>query len=400
MYDAIVVGARCAGSSTAMLLARKGYRVLLLDRDRFPSDMAMSTHLVHQRGTALLARWGLLEQIQATNCRPVTRCTIDLGAFTLAGVEPAVDGQAESFAPRRLLLDDILIRAATTSGAEMREGCQVEGLLNEEDRICGVRARTASGTVFSECARVVIGADGVCSRVASAVQSPEYNGKPALMGTAWMYWSGIPHDHLELHFRPYEAVYAFPTSDWCTLVGTSWSIERFRGARRDIERAYFDLLNRAAPLLADQIKSATRADDKIYLGSTRNFFRKAYGPGWALVGDAGYKKDPCTAQGITDAFYDADLLVKTLDAGLSDERPLAEALADYERQRDGWAIPFYELTCEMATFAPPPPEMMQIYEALRGNPDDTSRFIGLTTEAVSPTEFFAPENVKRILAGG
>lgn len=399
MYDAIVVGARCAGSSTAMLLARKGYRVLLLDRDRFPSDMAMSTHLVHQRGMALLARWGLLGQIQATNCRPVRRCEIDLGAFTLAGVAPAVDGQAESFAPRRLLLDNILLRAATTSGAEMREGCLVEGLLNEEDQICGVRARTASGTVFSESARIIIGADGSASRVASEVQAAEYNGKPALMGTTWMYWSGIPHDHLELHFRPYEAAYAFPTSDWCTLIGISWSMERFHEARRDIERAYFDGLSRTAPLLADQIKSATRADGKIYLGSTRNFFRKAYGPGWALVGDASYKKDPCTAQGITDAFYDADLLVKALDAGLSDQRPLAEALADYERQRDQWAMPFYELTCGMATFAPPPPEMMQLYEALHGNGDDTTRFIGLITEAVSPTEFFAPENIQRIMQG-
>ncbi len=202
---------------------------------------------------------------------------------------------------------------------------------------------------------------------------------------------------LELHLREHEAIYAFPTSNGSTLVGANWSIDRFRLARRDIGANYFDLLRHAAPTLADRAAQAKRADERIYLGSTRNFFRKAYGPGWALLGDAHHKKDPCTAQGITDAFCDAELLAQSVDRSLRGECDLMQALGDYEAARVNWLTPFFELTCQMATFAPPDPDMLALYGALRGNQEDTDAFIGLITEAVSPAQFFAPENIHRIL---
>jgi len=401
MCDVIVVGARCAGSAIAMLLARKGYRVVLLDRDTFPSDMVMSTHFIHQRGVACLARWGLRDQVVSTESAPVTRFDIDVGPFTLSGSPPSVDGEACAFAPRRIFLDEILIRAAASSGVDVREGCRVEALLMEDGRVTGVRGLIEKGRgTFLEKARIVIGADGPSSRVAAEVRAEEYNSKPALQGTAWIYWKGVPLKGLELHLREYEAIYAFPSSMGCTLVGANWSIDRFRAARGDIETRYFDVLRRAAPELAEQVANAERADDKIYLGSTRNFFRKASGPGWALLGDAHYTKDPCTAQGITDAFCDAELLAETLDQALRRERDLSEALAEYEKATVEWATPFYELTCQMATFAPPPPDMLAIYTALQGNQADIDSFIGLITEAVSPAQFFAPENVGRILNTG
>jgi 2-polyprenyl-6-methoxyphenol hydroxylase-like FAD-dependent oxidoreductase len=139
------------------------------------------------------------------------------------------------------------------------------------------------------------------------------------------------------------------------------------------------------------------ADERLYLGSTRNFFRTAHGPGWVLLGDAHYKKDPCTAQGITDAFCDAERLAAAIDHGLAGRRPLSEALAEYARQSVEWALPFYELTCQMATFAPPPPDMRALYTALQGNQEAIDRFIGLITEATSPADFFAPEHVQRLL---
>jgi len=401
MCDVIVVGARCAGSAIAMLLARKGYRVVLLDRDTFPSDMVMSTHFIHQRGVACLARWGLRDQVVSTESAPVTRFDIDVGPFTLSGSPPSFDGEACAFAPRRIFLDEILIRAAASSGVDVREGCRVEALLMEDGRVTGVRGLIEKGRgTFLEKARIVIGADGPSSRVAAEVRAEEYNSKPALQGTAWIYWKGVPLKGLELHLREYEAIYAFPSSMGCTLVGANWSIDRFRAARGDIETRYFDVLRRAAPELAEQVANAERADDKIYLGSTRNFFRKASGPGWALLGDAHYTKDPCTAQGITDAFCDAELLAETLDQALRRERDLSEALAEYEKATVEWATPFYELTCQMATFAPPPPDMLAIYTALQGNQADIDSFIGLITEAVSPAQFFAPENVGRILNTG
>lgn len=398
MHDVIIVGARCAGSSIAILLARRGYRVLLVDRDTFPSDMPMSTHFIHQRGVACLARWGLRNDLVATKAHPVTRFDIDVGQFTLSGSAPRVDGEAAAFAPRRILLDDLLVQAATSSGAVLREGCEVDGLLFDGGRVAGITGRTQLGARFSEPATLVIGADGPSSRVAASVQAEEYNSRPAFQGTAWIYWEGILVDHLDLHLRNFEGIYAFPTSGSSTLIGANWSIDRFRAVRARIEASYFEVLQRAAPNLADEAKGAKRADDKIYLASTRNFFRKAHGPGWVLLGDAHCTKDPNTAQGITDAFCDAEVLAEAIDRGFSGKQELGVALAEYERARVDWVLPFYDLTCQLATFAPPPPDMLAIYAALQGNQEGIDSFIGLITEATRPGDFFAPENVQRILA--
>jgi len=400
MYDAIVVGARCAGSTIAMILARRGYSVLLVDRDTFPSDVETSTHLIHQRGVACLARWGVRDSVMAAASRPVRGCVIDMGPIQLAGSAPTVDGEAAAFAPRRILLDEILVRAAVNSGAQLHEGCRVETLLEEGGRVVGVKGHSATGGTLSAKARIVVGADGPSSRVAACVRAPKYNTKPALQGTAWIYWNDVPLDHLELHLRAYEAVYAFPTSHRSTLIGVNWAIDRFRSARRNVEGAYFDVLHRAAPGLAECTRGAHRTEEKVHLGSTRNFFRKACGPGWVLLGDAHYTKDPCTAQGMTDAFCGAEQLAEAVDRGLRGECELERALLDYERNRVAWATPFYELTCELATFAPPTPERVELFAALKGNRRDTDAFLGMVSEAVSPTDFFAPDNVARILRGG
>ncbi len=389
MYDTIIVGARCAGSALGLLLARRGYRVLLVDRDTFPSDMPMSSHFVHQRGVACLARWGLREQVVATHSPPVARIAIDIGPFTLAGTAPPVDGESYAFAPRRLLLDDLLLRAAIQSGAELREGCPVEHLLFHDGRVTGVQAATPHGTRFSESARLVVGADGPASRVAAEVQAEEHHAQPALQGTAWVYWNDVPLTGVEIYLRDFEGIYAFPSSGG-TVVGANWSIDCFRALRRDIDTSYVALLRRVAPRLAECVRHASRADG--------SFFRTAHGPGWVLLGDAHYKKDPCTAQGITDAFCDAERLADAIDHGLAGRRPLSEALAEYARQSEEWELPFYELTCQMATFAPPPPDMRALYTALQGDQEAIDRFIGLITEATSPADFFAPENVQRLLA--
>ena len=398
MHDAIVVGARCAGSPVAMLLARRGLRVLLLDRDTVPSDQPMSTHFVHPLGVACLARWGLRDRLVATGAPPVSEFELDLGPLTLSGVAPASDGESQGFAPRRLLLDDVLVRAATAAGVELREGTAVEELEFDGSRVTGVRGVTADGARFSESARLVIGADGPASRVAAAVRAEEYQQRPALQGTAWIYWEGRAVDGLELHQRDFEAVYAFPTSGSATLVGANWSMDRFRAARARIKSSYFEVLARAAPGLAEKLAGSRRAEERIQLGATRNFFRKAHGPGWALVGDAHYKKDPCTAQGITDAFCDAESLAEVVAQGLGGASDLDTALAEHERACVSRAMPFYEFTCQLATFAPPPPELRALYGALQGDPPEIARFIGLITEATNPAEFFSPASMERILA--
>src|SRR5688572_26844005 len=161
MYDAIVVGARCAGSPTAMLLARRGYRVLLVDKARFPSD-TVSTHVIWPHGAEALDRWGLLQRLAVTGCPPVARRMIfDVGPFALkGGVTNANQGRG-GFCPRRTVLDKILVDAAVESGAELRENLTVEELLWSDGQVAGIRARTTGGEKIDERARIVIGADGV-----------------------------------------------------------------------------------------------------------------------------------------------------------------------------------------------------------------------------------------------
>src|SRR5262249_15227826 len=173
MYDVIVIGARCAGSPTALLLARKGYKVLLVDRTTFPSDMAFSNHFMHQSGSAALKRWGLLDRLAATNCPPITEDYFDYGAFSLCGPVPPVDGVNTAFAPRRIKLDPLLAAAAAESGAELRDGFSVQEMLWENGQVTGIRGRHKAGVV-TEKARMVVGADGMFSAVAKAVKAPEY----------------------------------------------------------------------------------------------------------------------------------------------------------------------------------------------------------------------------------
>ena len=166
MYDAIVVGARCAGAATAMLLARRGHRVLLVDRARFSSDLRLSTHLVWQPGVARLEKWGLREGLAASGCPAITGGAIDFGPFTLTGRIPPAGDVREAYAPRRFVLDTILVEAAVRAGAELVEGCTVDGLITDAPtdgagpRVRGIRGRVG-GRSFTATAPVVIGADGM-----------------------------------------------------------------------------------------------------------------------------------------------------------------------------------------------------------------------------------------------
>jgi 2-polyprenyl-6-methoxyphenol hydroxylase-like FAD-dependent oxidoreductase len=395
MYDAIVVGARCAGAPTATLLARQGYRVLLLDRAGFPSD-TLSTHFIHPPGVARLARWGLLDKVAASNCPPARRQVFDLGPFALVGAAPAIDGVADGYAPRRRLLDTILVEAATHAGAELREHFTVTELLMDGERVQGVRGHGAGGAMVAEEARIVIGADGLRSFVARAVQAPAYYGRPALTCAYYTYWSDVPVAGPELYPRPDRMIIAGPTNDGQTVVIVFWPNAAFPAVRADIEGHFLRSLD-LAPHFAERVRAGRRSERFQGAGDLPFFFRKPYGPGWALVGDAGYCKDPITAQGISDAFRDAELLTQAIDAGLSGRRPLAEALAGYEQRRNAAALPLYEFTYQLAGLAPPPPEMQQLFAALRHSQEQTDRFFGTIAGTVPIAEFFAPENLGRIL---
>ena len=235
MYDAIIVGARCAGAPTAMLLARKGYRVLLVDRASFPSD-TISTHIIWPHGAEIMDRWGLLDRLAATGCPPIALNLIfDVGPFALKGGVIDTNAGRGGFCPRRTVLDKLLVDAAVEAGAELREGFTVEALLWDGDRVAGIKGHSRTGGTVEERARVVIGADGVHSLVAKAVRAPEYDTKPPLATNYYSYYSGFAADDLEEYVRDYQAVGCFPTHDGLTLIAVLWPSSRFEEIRADIE---------------------------------------------------------------------------------------------------------------------------------------------------------------------
>jgi 2-polyprenyl-6-methoxyphenol hydroxylase-like FAD-dependent oxidoreductase len=390
MYDAIIVGGRAAGSPTAMLLARKGHKVLLVDRASFPSD-TLSTHYIHQPGIARLRRWGLLERLAATGCPPVTRMSFDTGPFALDAAPPPSDGVADGYCPRRTVLDALLLDAASEAGAEVRTGVAVDELLFENGVVVGIRAQGVE-----ERARMVIGADGRNSFVARAVQAPEYESRPGRTCAYYSYWAGAQSSGAELYPRDGRMIITGPTNDGLQIVVGFWPRDEFKAVRADVERSFFEAVA-LAPELAERLAAGERADRFYGIGDLPFYYRKPYGPGWALVGDAGYHKDPITAQGITDAFRDAEALADALDAGFTGAQPLETALSDYERARNEETRGLYELTYELAALAPPRPEQVALFGALRENEEEAGRFFGVVAGTVRPDEFFAPENLGRIV---
>jgi flavin-dependent dehydrogenase len=395
VYDVIVVGARCAGAPTAMLLAQRGYRVLLADRATFPSD-TLSTHFIKPPGVAMLRRWGLLDQVIASGCPPVPRFRFDYGPVVLAGSPPPLGGGVESYAPRRTILDAILVEAAARAGAEVRPAFRVDGVLTDGGRVAGIRGHARGGAAFSERARLVVGADGRRSLVARAVAAPAYRARPALTCAYYAYWDGVPAEReIEGYFLPRRVILVFPTNDGQLCVFLQWPRAEFGSVRADAEGHLWAAVAQV-PRLAGRLRAGRRSARLAGTGDLPNFFRTPYGPGWALAGDAGYHRDPLTAQGISDAFRDAQLLSEAIDAGLAGRQPLAGALAGYQRQRDEAATAMYELTCQRAALEPPAPQMNRLLAALHGNQDDTDRFIGVIAGTVPIAEFFAPGNIQRI----
>jgi 2-polyprenyl-6-methoxyphenol hydroxylase-like FAD-dependent oxidoreductase len=385
-YDAIIVGARCAGSPTAMLLARKGHRVLVVDRATFPSD-TVSTHVVQPLGVAALARWGLVDRLIATACPPIHTYALDFGPVTISGA-PGTKEAPVSYCPRRTVLDTLLVEAAAEAGAEVREGFTVEEVLFEDERVAGIKGHSKEGGTVTERARIVVGADGRYSLVAEAVRPAQYNEKPPLLAPYYSYWSGLPMDgRFETYIRPNRGFAAVQTHDGLTLVIAGWPHSEFEANKKDVEGNYLKVLE-LAPDFAGRIHGATR-EAPIAGVPVSNFFRKPFGPGWVLVGDAGYNKDPITAQGISDAFRDAEKCAIGLDQVFSGSRSFDEAMGEYQRVRDEQVLPMYEFTCQLATLEPPPPQMQQLLGAIQGNQKAMDGFVQMNAGTISPAEFGA-----------
>jgi flavin-dependent dehydrogenase len=292
------------------------------------------------------------------------------------------------------VLDKILVDAAAEAGAEVREAFTVEDVVVEDGVVVGIRGH-GSGAHTLERARLVVGADGRNSRIARAVRAEEYNAKPMLQWSYYTYWSGLPIDGMETVIRPDRGWGAFPTNDSLTLLVLGWPHAEAAAYKADVEGNYLKTLE-LAPEFAARVRDATR-EARFTGGAVTNYFRRPFGPGWALVGDAGYDKDPITAQGISDAFWDAEHFTTALSDASEARRTFEDAMSTWQRARDEHAMPMYEFTTQMATLEPPPPEMQSLLAAVHGNQRAMNDFVSVVAGTMSPAEFFDPQNIGQII---
>ena len=398
MYDAIVIGGRCGGAATAMLLARQGHRVLIVDQAMLPSDVRLSTHLIWHAGVDLLAKWGLLDALQATNCPLLTKFSLDLGELVLQGQPPGTQVGA-AMAPRRHVLDKVLLDAALAAGAELRQGVSFDDVIKEDGRVVGLRGRQQDGSAFTAYGKVLVGADGAHSHVARAVGAETYNAFPKEAGSfnTYSYFKGVPLDGVTFYSRPERMVYAWETNDGRAVIGVIQPGHAPRPARTELDAHIQAELQALAPDLAARVQAGQRDDDWLS-AATHTFCRQAAGPGWALVGDAGVTMDPITAAGISNALRDADLLASLIHEGLTGSAGVDAALSTYQARRDAVSVPLHQFAQEMARLAPPTEDLIKLFMALAGKQEQIDNYYGVFGQTVTPATFFGPENMARIFA--
>jgi 2-polyprenyl-6-methoxyphenol hydroxylase-like FAD-dependent oxidoreductase len=397
MYDVIIVGARVAGSATAMLLARRGLKVLAVDRANFPSD-TLSTHQVQVPGVAKLAEWGVLDGVLAAGTPPTRSVRFDTGHVTLSGPQPAYGGVDMMCSPRRTLLDKLLVDAARAAGAQVRENFIAEELTTEGGRVTGLRGRRKGGPAVTEQARLVVGADGRHSMVARSVRARSYRTRPPRTLAYYTYWADVPLAGGELYSRPGLAVGAWPTGDGLAMTYLARPAGQHAEFRRDVEGNFLRSLDTVG--LGERVRAGRRAERFRGTPDLPSFFRQPHGRGWALVGDAGLAMDPITGQGISDAFRDAELLAGAVTAGLGGAARLDRALAGYQRARDRAVAPMYNFTSQIARLAAPTPGELRLFEALAASQRSTDQFIGALAGVVPLREFMSPRNVTRLVGLG
>jgi flavin-dependent dehydrogenase len=339
-YDVVVVGARAAGAATAHLLARTGLRVLLVDRTNYGAD-TMSTHALMRGAVVQLQRWGLLDRVIAAGTPAVRRVTFRYAGQVVPITIKQSHGVDALYAPRRTVLDPILVDAAARAGAEVRFGTVVTDVERDEaGAVIGVRGRNRDGREWRAPARIVVGADGMRSTVAARVGAPMERVGTGVSACTYGYWSGLEVDGYEWNFRPDAASGVIPTNDGQVCVFASATPRRIgRGG----PRCLIDLLAESNPDRAAQLAAMPPAPVRTFSG-LRGYARRSWGPGWALVGDAGYYKDPLSAHGLTDALRDAELLARAIIAVIVDGSDEREVLADYQATRDTLSRTLFEVT--------------------------------------------------------
>lgn len=400
VYDAIVVGGRCAGAPTAMLLARQGHRVLLVDRARFPSDKPVSTHLIVRSGGGALGRWGLLDRVAKLGAPPIPQFALDVGPIKVVSGSDD-DGEAQAmYAPRRYLFDGLMLEAAREAGVEVREGFSVRELVRSDDgRVIGLRGGAPNGASIEERARIVVGADGIGSVVAREVGAQPYHDVPTRTGTWWGYFHGVPIEHVHIWIRPRRLFCAARTNDDLTIVMAYSAIEDFHEFSGDPEGNFSRELAEHIPSFYELFRAGEREGQLLGTGYQPNYLRQAAGPGWALVGDAGMNHDSINPSGMSKALVTAEMLAEAIHEGLAgSDAELDAAVQRYQARRDARWLPHWNAVVSFfANMEPPRPERIALIGALAASPELAKRFFAFFQGQEVELGFMDPENLANVV---
>ena len=376
MVDVVIVGARVAGAATALLLSRLGHEVLVLDRASMPSD-TLSTHQIARTGVLALRRWGVLDTVVASGTPLLREITFHTDDSCVTRPIRSKFGLDFLVSPRRYVLDTILGEAAVAAGATIRTGIAVAGVhLDDTGRATGVYGHDRHGSRVDVSSRFVVGADGLTSRVARSVGAPLVIDRGLGGFTRYAYYAGLPSTGIEMYTTEGSLAGVFPTHGGEACV---WLC----GPRSRSVWSFEAQLRAAVPALAERLPAARRTSPVRSMLRAPNHVRRAHGPGWALVGDAGYHRDPVSAHGISDAFRDAELLAVALDAAL---RGSPSALTLYEASRASALADIFELTCALSAY-PPVPEFVELMGQLGAAIDvESADLAGRPVPALEPAQ--------------
>jgi 2-polyprenyl-6-methoxyphenol hydroxylase-like FAD-dependent oxidoreductase len=358
-YDAVIVGGRCAGAATALLLARSGAKVLLVDRQEYGSD-TMSTHALMRGAVVQLDRWCLLPAVTAVGTPAIRSTTFHYGDEAIRVDIKPEHGVDCLFAPRRTVLDPLLIDAAREAGADVRHGVALSELqfAASGGRVIGALLKDSSGACKTVCADIVIGADGRQSIVAQLVNAQAYVEGFNASGIVFGYYEDLKRDGVHWHFAKCVAAGIIPTNSTHCVFAAVPAPQFSAAFRGDVVRGFHQILEMNCPKLRADIDRARLIGRLRGFGGATSYLRQCQGAGWALVGDAGYFKDPLTAHGITDALRDAQLLSGAILNGG------ARALETYQSERDELSLPFIRVTDAIASFSWDLDEVKQLHAEL------------------------------------
>jgi 2-polyprenyl-6-methoxyphenol hydroxylase-like FAD-dependent oxidoreductase len=231
--------------------------------------------------------------------------------------------------------------------------------------------------------------------VARAVSADRYHDKPVLENAFYTFWRDLPVEAFTTVIRGDRAFAAIPTNDDLTLLLVGCPFAQASEFRHDVEGSYFEAIDRE-PEWAERVRAATR-EERFTGGGVPNYYRKPYGPGWVLVGDAGYTKDPITAQGISDALVDAERVAAALGEVWATSASLDAALGRCQADRDTGTLPMYEFTTQLATLEPPPPDLQALLGSITGIQPAMDAFVSVMAGTMSPPEFFDPDQLDPVL---